>query len=698
MKQQRHNHSIKALGLTAVLLAAVMMLGIASPGFALAEPNARRGKEPIMVSLGDSYSSGEGVEPFYCAGSADRYTQPDWLAHRSRLSWSGRLQLNDSMGNRLVMYQNKAYYSNKTKSYDSFSKNNWYFVASSGAVTASLKGTQNKSFDHDPSNEEPFDHSSVTLDPQLKVFESIEPGTTDYVTMTMGGNDAHFADVFVYAAFNCSFLNVNGMDNYLNNIWDEFYNGTNSIKNRLIRAYNDIHNAAGNQADIIIVGYPKILPKNGFLLFSAKEAKSINASITKLNREMQTITQSLCTEDFKIHFVSVEKAFEGHEIYTGAVKAYINGIKFVRANDLSQTQVISSYSLHPNESGVRAYAACVQECIDQIEQQKWKSSAEQQEQNSGENAGDLSEEGTVAQPEPDEASFYSQSNGMHAPAGEEISIPVTLSSNVLLKQCALHFEYDNECLQIHSVSSAQLCEDSIRQTIGTSENSFDVNWSSTDSAVESGTLFYLNATVLKPEETVIHAAADAENTVAKYNRSVALRCEDIVINAGGIICTLTADLSALGDLNGAQVFPAPNSSCTLFENEQSLCAQTNSVIPVVATAAQAELCFYKPGYTALQVVIDSICAGTTIDLTDTLTKAAQERPLLHVGDVNGDGCVSIADVSKLLSPEIYGAAVAETDEMSDLNGDGFVTYEDIAMVLLSDNYGATDLTITYQPA
>ena len=353
---------------SAVLLAVLMTVGLAVPGFALADSGTD--SEPIMVSLGDSYSSGEGIEPFYCSGREDRYLQPDWLAHRSRMSWAGKLKLTGSDGKRIVMAQNKAFYSNKTKSYDSFDKNNWYFVASSGAVTGSLNYTQNKTYENYPKNDTTHEVRTVALDNQLKVFESIAPGTTDYVTMTMGGNDAHFADVFVYAALNCSFLNANAMEDYLGKIWDEFYNGYNSIKNRLIRAYEDIHRAAGNQADIIIAGYPKLLPKDGFLIFSKSESGAINRSITKINQEMWGIVNSLRSSTFKIHFVSVEEAFEGHEIYTGTFSEYINGIRLVGKNDLDPDQIISSYSLHPNVYGVQAYADCVQKCIDAIEAEK----------------------------------------------------------------------------------------------------------------------------------------------------------------------------------------------------------------------------------------------------------------------------------------------------------------------------------------
>ena len=679
MKQLKRNSFIMVSHLIAVILAAVMMMGSASPAFALSYPSGTAYKEPVMVSLGDSYSSGEGVEPYYYSGREDRFSQPDWLAHRSRLSWPGKLQVPDQAGNRLVMSQNKAYYNNKTKSYDSYSKNNWYFVASSGAVTGSLRGTQGKSFDHDPSKESPLERGSYTLDNQLKVFDSIRPGTTDYVTMTIGGNDAHFADVFVYAAFQASFINVNGIDDYLNSIWNEFYNGDNSIKNRLIRAYNDVHNAAGKQANILIAGYPKILPKNGFIIFSAKESDSINNAIVGLNREMKGIVESLKSDEFKIHFVSVEEAFEGHEIYTGTYISYINGIQFAGAEDLEHAQVISSGSIHPNKRGVKAYADCVQRCIDQIEAEK--------EQNG-------TAEPVSTETQPLTADFYCESGAVQTQTGMGTEIPIAISTNASMKACTLHFEYDSEAVQIRSVSSADLCEDSISDTIGESDNRFDVTWSSTDSSVDNGTLFYINATALKAGETVIHVSAAQEDISDKCNRALPAHCEDITIQSVKGTVTLTADLSAFEDLGGAQIDTLPTSLCTLDSAGESLTAQTDLAIALTTYGTQAQLCLSKPGYTRLHINIAHLRAGQTVDMTAALRQAAAESRLMCPGDVNGDGCITLADISRLLASDLYGAPAGTTALPADVNGDGVLSLDDIAVMLRADTYGAADRTVT----
>ena len=49
----------------------------------------------IVVSLGDSFSSGEGIEKFYGQDLplGLRVKNEDWLAHRSTQSWPGRLKI-----------------------------------------------------------------------------------------------------------------------------------------------------------------------------------------------------------------------------------------------------------------------------------------------------------------------------------------------------------------------------------------------------------------------------------------------------------------------------------------------------------------------------------------------------------------------------------------------------------------------------
>ena len=90
----------------------------------------------IVVSLGDSYSSGEGIPPFYGQKSGilffdksleERANDERWLAHRSTSSWPGRLVFSGMEDGKTL----KDYNVEETTS----SKVKWYFKAASGAET-----------------------------------------------------------------------------------------------------------------------------------------------------------------------------------------------------------------------------------------------------------------------------------------------------------------------------------------------------------------------------------------------------------------------------------------------------------------------------------------------------------------------------------------------------------------------------------
>lgn len=306
----------------------------------------------IMVSLGDSYSSGEGIEPFYGQNesTADKVKNQDWLAHRSEKSWPGRLTLQGVNGS---MAQNR--------------NDNWFFVATSGAVTDNLTHNQRKEYDIDGIE------GSRYIDKQLDVFKELGDKKAEYVTVSIGGNDAKFADIITEAAIPHP-LNPGALNDKLNSVWEEFYygiDGGESIRGRLYQAYCDIQDAAGAQAKIIVAGYPKLLDSNGSgFLFSENEAALINDSVSRFNDEIESIVKSCKADGMKICFVSVEKAFDGHGAYSN--DAFLNEVYIGKKDQDLKWSVSSAYSMHPNDKGAQAYADCVQAKIDEIEKDNGK--------------------------------------------------------------------------------------------------------------------------------------------------------------------------------------------------------------------------------------------------------------------------------------------------------------------------------------
>lgn len=339
--------------MTACILALTLFAAIVPQ--APAAQAATADGERIVVSLGDSYSSGEGIEKFYGQDKplAERVKDHDWLAHRSEQSWPGKLYVpgictsnNDTLANHR--------------------DENWFFVAASGATTEHLNESQTKDYNK-YSGLKPY-KDDEDLAPQLDIFDQLEEGSVDYVTMTMGGNDAGFSKIIQDAVVGGYYTDFAGLSNRLNDTWNEFYR-TGGIRDKLYQAYHDIQDAAGEQARIIIAGYPKLLEESGEgVPFAEPESDMINESVSAFNDEIENIVNTCKQEEMLICFVSVEEAFSGHEAYSK--NSWINPVYFgpiLKEQDLHWRGYSSDYSMHPNAEGAQAYADCVNKKIKEIE-------------------------------------------------------------------------------------------------------------------------------------------------------------------------------------------------------------------------------------------------------------------------------------------------------------------------------------------
>ncbi|MCR5206518.1 MAG: hypothetical protein K6E47_15935 [Lachnospiraceae bacterium] len=310
----------------------------------------------IVVSMGDSYSSGEGIEPFFGQdkSSAEKVEDEDWLAHRSEKVWSGMLVVD---GQKMVH------------------NDNWFFVAASGAETEQLAGTFEKKYNYDGLT------GKKDLAPQLDVFDEVEKkygkGAVDYVTISIGGNDVGFGEIMITAITSPASL-----EEKMSTIWNLFQNeqkdGKNtipSIRESIKNSYKAIEEKAGKQATIIVVGYPRLFSaagfsiKAGFMSFNVtpETAAVINAMSDTLNEETAKIVEECKAEGMNIIFVPVTDEFSGHEAYTD--DPYLNEVvlSYMKEDinqDPSSMVQVSSYSLHPNENGAKAYAKAVQKAID----------------------------------------------------------------------------------------------------------------------------------------------------------------------------------------------------------------------------------------------------------------------------------------------------------------------------------------------
>ena len=262
----------------------------------------------IIVSMGDSYSSGEGIDDFYDYNLpfAERIKSEDWLAHRSQNSWGGQLRLPNVDG---TMAENR--------------NTNWFFVASSGAETVHITGEQYKYYHKEEGrfyetktvytngDELSEDGKTILTDEakimsrpwkipaQYNIFDQLSSKgkQADYVTITIGGNDVGFSNIITKAATpgikglnieklnGSSYLNPNAFSDLVDMLLKHIT--SDDITNKLIDTYGKIQSKSG--AKIIVAGYPKLLEQSGKgILFNKYESETINNAVHVFNLKINS--------------------------------------------------------------------------------------------------------------------------------------------------------------------------------------------------------------------------------------------------------------------------------------------------------------------------------------------------------------------------------------------------------------------------
>lgn len=368
------------------------------PDVALAEKDGH----PVVVSFGDSYSSGEGAGSFEGydlleSGDYNSLCDPNksgFLAHRSLIAWPGALEING------VPIKNLR------------DKGGWYFLAISGAETNTILeegSTLGKEFKRGDFKR------TVDLEAEIKTFNSLvgkefDANDIDYVTLTLGGNDVGFVNAVITSAVNGLADPYIAKSHPISNIisYIMYYTGANTIvSSGILQAmlsssvnkfnettlkdledtYNKIDEACGNNEHVLVAGYPHLFPENGSQLdlnisdnpnidpaihhiiparwagISAADAKMINHSVDLFDEGIKQLIESIGKGN--IHYAEVRDVFLSNRYGT---KNCINPIYlFPKYDDLS---LICGYSVHPNPNGQRAYAEAVQRVIDKIEKEK----------------------------------------------------------------------------------------------------------------------------------------------------------------------------------------------------------------------------------------------------------------------------------------------------------------------------------------
>jgi lysophospholipase L1-like esterase len=248
------------------LIAALCSLAPAVTLALVAAASPAHAAAPAYVALGDSYSSGVGTRSYINDGTN---CQRSTYAYPSLLAAQKGYALN--------------------------------FRACSGATVADVTNSQ------------------------LSALSSV----TRYVTISVGGNDAGFADVLTECALPGWASNCNGAINGAQNIIN------NTLPNRLSTLYAGIRNRA-TVAKVVVVGYPRIFMGedcNALTWFSPAEETRLNQTADLLNSKLSAAAGA---QGFS--FANPTSRFIGHAVCDNP--EWLNGL----SNPISE-------SYHPNRTG-----------------------------------------------------------------------------------------------------------------------------------------------------------------------------------------------------------------------------------------------------------------------------------------------------------------------------------------------------------
>jgi lysophospholipase L1-like esterase len=177
---------------------------------------------------------------------------------------------------------------------------------------------------------------ATTFDVLDEQLELIKPGT-NYVTITVGGNDVGFRTAISQCALpgwlgNCSATIAAGLNTLRTDLPD-----------RLARVYSEVKERAPG-ATVVVTGYPLLFNEtdcNPLTFFTAAEMKAINSGTIELNAAIQK-----AATEAGFRFVDAVPAFIGHAWCDP--HPWINGLTFPVVN-----------SFHPNIAGHTVYAVLV---------------------------------------------------------------------------------------------------------------------------------------------------------------------------------------------------------------------------------------------------------------------------------------------------------------------------------------------------
>jgi hypothetical protein len=301
-----------------------------------------------IVAMGDSYSSGEGASS---PGGGDFYQETDhydknndnaWdSCHRSQLAWSRQAILpgeSVSIGAMDTALDPKLDY---------------HFVACSGARTYSML--------RDGQNSEVAQIDAGYLD-----------NNTTLVTLSVGGNDARFTDVFNQCVWKAGLdlCQDSSLGNKDPDTGKDAPGDTGPLKDwapkwlhdqirpRIVNVLKEIHNSAPH-ARIVLMGYPRLLSAGGQCIpgIGTEEAPWLNTVADTLDEEMKGAASDAASQSgASVVFADPRSEFDGRTVCGDPED--VNGIVKTGLSHADNSGIleVGMASFHPKIDGARLYA------------------------------------------------------------------------------------------------------------------------------------------------------------------------------------------------------------------------------------------------------------------------------------------------------------------------------------------------------
>ena len=350
MRAQAAFRRVFGTSLVVLLIVAATIVGTAS---------SRTVSTFKYVALGDSYSAGEGVDPYLRDGfdrSTGRQGVVDNRCHRSSRAYATWIKPSGfpktlyalaSGGGKPGSFGGK----NKYGSDANVRLGNgvsWAFWACSGAITTNvLPSASGGKRQSDP-------HETYDPKPQLDLASL---GGANLVAITIGGNDVGFVDIVQY----CAVRNCNT---------GAFVQGRTKIIDDVKGPLEDVYRAIAKKAPdakILVLGYPQLFPA------SAAEQSCAELSVwlgeqdmlRKLDAHFNDVARQavadVANSGVDVQFVPVADRFKGHEV-CGNRGSWLNGPS---ATFNLRRSGVDDQSFHPNRAGQQeGYAAAVNAVVD----------------------------------------------------------------------------------------------------------------------------------------------------------------------------------------------------------------------------------------------------------------------------------------------------------------------------------------------